>query len=241
MSLFCILVIVYWHFSCSYFDSLVLQIKYFYALPNTYISYAYLVFFFFLHWPHIRFDCYCHAIVCRAPCVTCCGLTPMTVVAGAFPRGVPGTPLGRTSARPSTTPTASRSCRGPTNSSWRATTGATTAMSSPSSLLPTTAIGVAIKLRLWNLMTLSSIHCKYTYRCKWKKKRFLFLFFIGTLKKKNMFKKKPWIKKNFFFFFAIATKYTQYMEHLLVVPIHCHILYLIVLSQHWEVIKYIKR
>ena len=59
----------------------------------------------------------------RAPCVTCCGRTPTTGAAGAFPRAGLATRLAKTSRRRSTTPTDSRSSRARINSSWRATIG----------------------------------------------------------------------------------------------------------------------
>lgn len=55
----------------------------------------------------------------RVQCVTCCGPTPMTGVAGAFPREAQGTPLARTYRRPLITPMASPWSREPTSWWWR--------------------------------------------------------------------------------------------------------------------------
>ena len=103
-------------------------------------------------------------ILCgRARCATFCGPTPTTVVAGVSPLGGLATPSGRISARPSITPTVWRWCHVLISWSWRATTGVTIVMLSPSSPPPTTATAVATRPPSWNSMTHSNIHCEYPY------------------------------------------------------------------------------
>eukprot|EP01139_Manchomonas_bermudensis_P023823 Amastigsp_a841581_1497.p4 type:complete len:122 gc:universal Amastigsp_a841581_1497:560-925(+) len=92
----------------------------------------------------------------KAPCAISFGPTPTTAWAGASRRAALAIPLVKTSRSSSTTRTGSRSLHEPISSSWRATTGATSARSSPSFRRPTIATDAATWLQSWKSTSISA-------------------------------------------------------------------------------------